>query len=89
MLETTINYATVLAYIALSVDVIFQIHKIWVRKSSADVSIPGVVIRTTAIGVFLVKFTLLKDMIIIAGQSVFLLLMAVYIVLLVTYRDYR
>ena len=86
MLALLIDYATIVAYGALSIDVVFQINTIWTRKSSADVSILGVIIRTTAISIFLLKFLLLGDTIIIAGQSVFLVLMAVYISLLVMYR---
>jgi uncharacterized protein with PQ loop repeat len=82
-----VNYATGLAFFALAIDIILQIRHIWRRKSSADISIFGVFVRTAAASVFLIKFTLVNDAYLIMGQAVFVALLLVYIGLLVAYRE--
>lgn len=82
----TLDMAVAIAYIAILTDLTLQIRRIWLRKSSGDVSIVGTIIRTTASFVFLAKYLALGDPYMTVGQSAFLALIAVYLFLLVSYR---
>jgi hypothetical protein len=89
MLELIINYGALLAYGALATDLVLQIIHIAQRRSSADVSIPGALVRLSANLIFLTKFILIEDSYLILGQTLFLTLVVTYIICLVRYRKPR
>ena len=86
MLQIIIDYALIVAFIALTTDVIIQILHIIKRKSSRDISIKGCVIRIFGAVVLLIKFSLLSDSYLVIGQAIFLLVYATYFLLIVHYR---
>jgi len=86
MLQIIIDYALIVAFIALTTDVIIQILHIIKRKSSRDISIKGCVIRIFGAVVLLIKFFLLSDSYLVIGQAIFLLVYATYFLLIVHYR---
>jgi len=85
-IQIIIDYAVLIAFFALSVDVIIQILHIIKRKSSKDISIKGSLIRLAAVVVFLIKFITTGDIVLIIGQAVFIFAYAIYFILLIHYR---
>lgn len=75
-----LDFFTLLSYIALNIDIILQIIQIRRTKSSADLSLPGLVIRYTAIFVILVKFISLSDTPLVIGQGLIALTFTTYLV---------
>lgn len=86
MIELLVNYATALAFIALTFDVILQIKKLVKRKSSKDISKHGCIIRLVALFLLEAKFLVLKDFWLILGQGMFNILFIVYFALIIKYR---
>jgi uncharacterized protein with PQ loop repeat len=86
-IQAIIDSATMVAFFALSVDIIFQIFHVIKRRSSKDVSIKGSVIRLAAVTTFLIKFILGGDPVLIIGQAIFVSAYVVYFLLLVYYRN--
>ena len=76
---------TILSYVALNADILFQIHRIYTTKSSHDVSLIGLSIRYGAVLVILIKFISLSDIPLIIGQSFILLTMTLYLFLAFLY----
>ena len=87
MAISVLNTVTLFAYMALVVDFMLQIHRVWERKHSRDVSIPGVVVRTFAAMVLLAKMFVVADGVLIVGQSAMVILLIVYLGLLVKYKN--
>lgn len=85
-MELAINVATLVAYAAFAMDVLLQVQRVWVRKSSADISPLGLLIRVTAAGVILVKLILNGDIYLLLGHSMMVVLLLVYLVLVLRYR---
>ncbi len=81
-----LDILTVLSYIALNVDIIFQILRIWRTKSSNDISLIGLSIRYVAILIILWKFISLSDLPLIAGQTLITITVTLYLLLAVSYR---
>ena len=86
MLQLIVDYALIIAFIALTLDIIIQIIHIWKRKSSKDISIKGCIIRFVGALVLLTKFFLLKDTYLIFGQTLFMLTYTIYVFLIVYFR---
>ena len=86
MYELLISYATVIAYIAFSTDLVIQILRIYRRKSSNDVSARGTAIRTIGSLVILLKFISVDDIYLIIGQVLFTLTVATYLLMIIKYR---
>jgi hypothetical protein len=82
---TVLDLLTVLSYIALNVDIIFQIGRIHKIKSSRDLSLVGMSIRYAAIFIILIKFVSLSDLPLIIGQGLILLTYTTYLALVVYY----
>ncbi len=76
---------TILSYIGLNVDIIFQIRRIYKTKSSKDISLFGLSIRYGAIIVILLKFITTSDISLIIGQSLILTTFTAYFVLAFSY----
>jgi hypothetical protein len=81
-----LDYLTVLAYVALDVEITIEALKIYHTKSSADLSIFGMVIRLMAIIIVLIKFASIGDIPIFIGQIVILVTFCFYLTLAVRYR---
>lgn len=88
MLNLLISYATVISYVAFSTDLIFQILKIYRRKSSADISAQGTAFRLIGSTIILLKFITVKDPYLIVGQIVFTLTVATYLIMIAKYRKH-
>ena len=86
---TPLDLLTVLSYIALNVDILFQIERIHKTKSSRDLSLIGMSIRYAAILVILIKFISLSDLPLIIGQALILLTYTTYLALAVYYLENR
>ena len=86
MIELIINYATAIAFIALTIDIILQIRKLIRRKSSRDISLKGCAIRLVAIMLLEAKFIALNDFWLIVGQGLFNVLFITYFVLILNYQ---
>jgi hypothetical protein len=82
---THLDLLTVLSYIALNVDILFQIERIHKTKSSRDLSLIGMSIRYAAIFIILIKFVSLTDLPLIIGQALILLTYTTYLALAVYY----
>ena len=81
-----LDYAVALAYVALLFDMALQIRRVTLRKSSGDISIVGVVVRTLASIVFMLKYVYMQDPLLTIGQSLLLTLLAIYVFLIIWYR---
>ena len=81
-----LDLLTLLSYIALNVDIIFQIKRIYETKSSRDLSIVGMSIRYAAILIILLKFVRISDLPLIIGQGLIVLTFTSYLVLALYYR---
>ena len=86
MLQLIIDYALIIAFIALTLDIIIQIIHIWKRRSSKDISLKGCIIRFIGVLIILVKFFLLKDIYLIFGQTLLMLTYILYIFLIIYFR---
>lgn len=80
-----LNTVALLACFAIAADVILQIKHIYRTKSSHDLSLAGMIIRYIAILIILVKLISLKDVILIAGQSLIALTFTLYLALAYAY----
>ena len=72
---------TLISYIALNVDMVFQIVRIYRTKSSADLSLVGLTIRYLATFLILAKFVSLHDLPLMVGQGLILATFTVYLAL--------
>ena len=81
----SLDIFTVLSYIGLNVDIIFQIRRIYKTKSSKDLSLFGLSIRYFAIIIILIKFISLSDISLVIGQGLILITFTAYFVLASVY----
>jgi len=82
---SSLDIFTVLSYIGLNVDIIFQIRRIYRTKSSRDISLFGLSIRYAAIIIILVKFINISDIALIIGQGLILITFTAYFILALLY----
>lgn len=80
-----LDILTIASYIALNVDVIFQIGKIHETKSCEDVSLIGLSIRYAAILIILIKFVTLSELPLILGQVLLTVTFTLYFALAIHY----
>ena len=85
MLQILINYATLIAFLTISVDLMFQISRIHKRKSSLDISIKGTLVRLFGAAIFTLKYFVIKDFYLILGQLLFMGILMVYIISVLYY----
>lgn len=83
---TILDLITLLSYIALNVDILFKIKRVYETKSFRDLSIAGMCIRYAAILIILIKFMRISDVPLIIGQGVIVLTFTTYLVLALYYR---
>ena len=79
---------TLISYIALNVDIVFQIRQIYSTKSSRDLSLVGLSIRFLAVLVILIKFVSLGDIPLIIGQGLIVVTFTTYFFLASYYFFY-
>lgn len=84
-----LDWLTLISYIALNVDVMLQIHRIYSTKSSHDLSMLGMTIRYIAIAIILVKFIELGDMPLLLGQVLIAGTFTVYFMLAIVYARHK
>lgn len=82
---TFLDWLTLSSYLALNVDILFQIRRVYRTKSSEDLSLVGMTVRYVAIIIILVKFISLSDMPLIIGQGLIALTFTTYFVLACVY----
>ena len=80
-----LDVLTLLSYIALNVDIVFQIRRIYYTKSSRDLSLFGMSVRYAAILIILIKFISLSDLPLIVGQGLIVLTFSTYFALALFY----
>ena len=82
-----IDYGALIAYIILTLGVIFQARKIIRRNSSSDIAFSEVILRIIASGLILWKLIIVADPFLIWGQAIFF---AVYLgYLWIVFRYHR
>jgi hypothetical protein len=86
---TVLDLLTLLSYIALNADILFQIKRIYQTKSSQDLSLAGMSIRYAAILIILIKFISISDMPLIIGQGLIVLTFSTYLALALYYLAKR
>ncbi len=82
---SSLDIFTILSYIGLNVDILFQVRRIYKTKSSRDISLFGLSIRYTAILIILIKFISLSDIALIIGQGLILITFTSYFMLALFY----
>jgi uncharacterized protein with PQ loop repeat len=82
---TPLDLLTLLSYMALNVDILLQIKRIYRTKSSHDLSLAGMSIRYAAILIILIKFISISDVPLIIGQGLIVLTFTTYFTLSLYY----
>lgn len=82
-----VDLAALFSLLALNVDIALQNRRVFLRRSSRDISIIGLLVRYAAIFVLLIKYVTLDDAILIAGQAIIALNVTLYVVLVHKYRN--
>jgi hypothetical protein len=82
---TPLDLLTLLSYIALNVDILFQIKRIYQTKSSHDLSLAGMSMRYAAILIIMIKFINISDVPLIIGQGLIVLTFTTYFALALYY----
>ncbi len=77
----SLDIFTIISYVGLNVDIIFQVRRIYNTKSSRDISLLGLSIRYIAILIILIKFISLSDLSLIIGQGLILITFTTYFIL--------
>lgn len=80
-----LDILTVISYIALNADIILQIRRIYLNKSSRNLSLVGLSIRYVAILIILIKFISLSDIPLIIGQGLIAITFTTYLILAIYY----
>jgi len=87
MWNSLFDYLVFAAFFLISIDIIFQITRVKHEHESRDISIIGAGLRLFASTVFLIKFILLSEFVLIIGQSIFLTIFGYYIGVLLYYQE--
>ena len=82
---TPLDLLTLLSYVALNVDILFQVKHIYRTKSSHDLSLVGMSIRYAAILIILIKFVSISDVPLIVGQGLIVFTFTAYFTLALYY----
>ncbi|NOZ80736.1 MAG: hypothetical protein GXP63_03610 [DPANN group archaeon] len=88
-IDIFVDYALLVAFVALTADIFLQIRKIFRRKSSLDVSARGLVVRMVGALILLAKFIIIDDTVLMVGQTVFVLAFMAYFLLVLYFRFYK
>jgi len=84
-----LDIITFASYVALTVDILFQIKNVRRTQSSKDVSLIGITIRYIAILIILYKFMTLADWPLVLGQSLLSIVFTLYLVLAFYYHRHK
>jgi len=85
-----LDWLTLLSYVALNIDIVLQIKRIYHRKSSEDLSLLGMTIRYIAILIIVFKFAAIGDIALIIGQGIAVVTFGTYFTLaLIYYRRWK
>lgn len=84
-----LDLLTLFSYVALNVDIVLQIKRIYYTKSSRDLSLFGMSVRYAAILIILIKFISISDLPLIIGQGLIVLTFTTYLVLALYYSANR
>ena len=84
-----LDFLTLLSYVALNIDIIFQTIRIHKTKSSKYVSLFGLAVRYIGIVIILVKFISLRDTALVIGQGLIAITFTAYFILAVSYFRHR
>ena len=79
--ELLIDYATLLAFAAFTIELLIKIIYLWRHGDAHDISATSMLIRILAISILTVKFIALQDPWLIIGQSVLLVVILFYAVM--------
>ena len=82
---TILDWLTLSSYIALNIDIVLQIRRIYQRKSSEDLSLLGMTIRYIAILIIIIKFAAIGDTSLIIGQGIAVITFGTYFALALVY----
>ena len=88
-MELWLNLATIVAYIALTLGVIFQIRTVYRRKSAEDIEIIEVVGRFFAQVLIMWKMVVVSDEALIIGHLIITLVYSGYLFLVIKYKYYN
>lgn len=80
-----LDFLTLLSYVALNIDIVLQIKRIYTTKSSEDLSLPGMTIRYLAILTLLIKLLGIGDITLIIGQGLIIVTFTIYFILALVY----
>lgn len=84
-----LDIITFASYVALTIDILFQIKHVRSTKSSKDVSLTGITIRYVAILIILYKFMTLSDWPLVLGQGLLTIVFTLYLVLAFYYHRHK
>lgn len=85
----TLDIITLLSFIALTADIMFQIRNIYSTHSSNDISLIGISIRYVAIMVIFYKFYTLTEWPLMIGQGMLAIVFTLYLVLAFHYHRHK
>ncbi|MBI3632009.1 MAG: hypothetical protein HY225_00990 [Candidatus Vogelbacteria bacterium] len=88
-MEWWMNAATILAYIFLTVGVIFQIRTAYRRKSADDIEIIEILGRSIAQMLIMWKMIVVSDVWLLVGHTIITVVYFFYVFLVVRYKYYR
>ncbi len=86
-METTIAVGTALAFLAFIIGQVVQTRRIWKRRTSNDISLIEVGLRLGASILLLIKFCLVNDGALIAGQVALLVVMGINTAVIIRFRN--
>lgn len=84
-----LDIITFASYVALTIDIVFQIKNVRRTKSSKDVSLAGITIRYVAILIILYKFMTLADWPLVLGQGLLTIVFTLYLILAFYYHRHK
>ncbi len=84
-----LDIITLLSFIALTADILFQIRNIYTTHSSNDISLIGISIRYVAILVIFYKFYTLSEWPLLIGQGMLAMVFTLYLNLAFYYHRHK
>ncbi|MBI3633035.1 MAG: hypothetical protein HY226_01970 [Candidatus Vogelbacteria bacterium] len=88
-MEWWMNAATMLAYVFLTVGVVFQIRTAYRRKSADDIEIVEIIGRSVAQILIMWKMIVVSDVWLLIGHTIITVVYFGYVVLVVKYKYYK
>lgn len=85
-LDSISQIGTSIAFLFVIADLIAQLLKLYKAKSSEEISLVGLTIRFLGVGLFWLRFMVIEDTVFLIGQTIFAVLLLVYVYLVIKYR---